>query len=142
MNLYKKCTAKPYPFLVIGATLASDRPSRFRKNLLERIQKLIMTIDDEIRDEEPQFDINREAAKIPALSSEKIDKNEHLTGEEILPPDQSTLEFRINGTTCLLIIPFFATSPILFSILHLLILEPPLSFQTPRLLIHAHSRQR
>ena len=37
MNLYKKCTTKPYSFLVIDATLASDNPSRFRKNLLERI---------------------------------------------------------------------------------------------------------
>ena len=37
MNLYKKCTAKPYSFLVIDATLASDNPSRFRKNLLTRI---------------------------------------------------------------------------------------------------------
>ena len=37
MNLYKKCTAKSYSFLVIDATLASDNPSRFRKNLLERI---------------------------------------------------------------------------------------------------------
>ena len=37
MNLYKKCIAKPYSVLVIDATLASDNPSRFRKNLLERI---------------------------------------------------------------------------------------------------------
>ena len=37
MNFYKKCTAKPYSFLVIDATLASDNPSRFRKNLIERI---------------------------------------------------------------------------------------------------------
>ena len=37
MNLYKKCTAKPYSFLVIDATLASDNSLRFRKNLLERI---------------------------------------------------------------------------------------------------------
>ena len=51
MNLYKKCTAKPYSFLVIDTTLASDNPLRFRKNLLERIQKLNMTIDDKIRDE-------------------------------------------------------------------------------------------
>ena len=33
MNPYKKCTAKPYSFLVIDATLALDNPSRFRKNL-------------------------------------------------------------------------------------------------------------
>ena len=37
MNLYKKCTAKPYSFLVIDTTLASDNSLRFRKNLLERI---------------------------------------------------------------------------------------------------------
>ena len=37
MNLHKKCTAKPYSFLVIDATFALDNPSRFRKNLLERI---------------------------------------------------------------------------------------------------------
>ena len=37
MNLYKRCTSKPYSFLVIHPTLASDNSSRFRKNLLERI---------------------------------------------------------------------------------------------------------
>ena len=64
MNLYKKWSAKPYWFLVIDTTLASDNPSRFRKNLLERILKLIMTIDDKIRDEKLQQDVNGEAAKI------------------------------------------------------------------------------
>ena len=47
-----------------------------------------MTIGDKIRDEKLQHDINREAAKVTALSSGKIDKYECLTGEEILPPDQ------------------------------------------------------
>ena len=37
MNLYKKCTAKLNSFLVFDATLASDNPSRFRKNILEII---------------------------------------------------------------------------------------------------------
>ena len=37
INLFKKCTVKPYSFLVIDTTLASDNSSRFRKNLLERI---------------------------------------------------------------------------------------------------------
>ena len=37
VNLYKKCTAKPYTFLVIDVILASDNPLRFRKNLLKRI---------------------------------------------------------------------------------------------------------
>ena len=43
-----------------------------------------MTIDDQIRDEKLQYDINREAAKMSAFSSKKIDKYEYLTGEEIL----------------------------------------------------------
>ena len=51
MNLYNKCTAKPYSFLVIDATLASDNLLCLRKNLLEKIQKFIMTTDDKIRDE-------------------------------------------------------------------------------------------
>ena len=46
-----------------------------------------MTIDDKIRDEKLQCDINREAAKISALTFGKIDKYEYLTGEEILPFD-------------------------------------------------------
>ena len=37
INLFKKCTAKPYSFLFIDATLTSDNPLRFRKNLVERI---------------------------------------------------------------------------------------------------------
>ena len=44
-----------------------------------------MTINDQIRDEKLQYNINREAAKILALSSNKIDKYEYLAGEEILP---------------------------------------------------------
>ena len=44
-----------------------------------------MTIDDKIRDEKLQYHVNREAAKISALSSDKIHKYEYLTGENILP---------------------------------------------------------
>ena len=44
-----------------------------------------MTIEDQIKDKKLQYDINREAAKISALSSDKIDKYEYLTVEEILP---------------------------------------------------------
>ena len=44
-----------------------------------------MTTDDKIRDEKLQYDINREASKISALSSGKICKYKYLTGEEILP---------------------------------------------------------
>ena len=44
-----------------------------------------MTIDDQTRDKKLEYDINREAAKLSALSSGKIGKYEHLTEEEILP---------------------------------------------------------
>ena len=47
-----------------------------------------MTINDQIRNEKLQYDINREAAKISALSSGKIHKYEYLTGEDILPSNQ------------------------------------------------------
>ena len=36
MNLYEKCVAKSYSFLLIDITFALDNPSRFRKNFLER----------------------------------------------------------------------------------------------------------
>ena len=47
-----------------------------------------MTIDDQIRDEKLQYDINRGAAKISALSSNKIHKYKYLTSEDILPVNQ------------------------------------------------------
>ena len=50
-----------------------------------------MTINDQIRDEELQYDINREASKISALSSGEIHKYEYLTGEDILSPYQQQI---------------------------------------------------
>ena len=50
-----------------------------------------MTINDQIRDEKLQYDINREAAKISALSSGEIRKYEYLTGEDILPSNQQQI---------------------------------------------------
>ena len=57
-----------------------------------------MTIDDKIKDEKIQYDINREAAKISPLSSGKIDKYEYLTGEEILPSDRSRIIEQVKFT--------------------------------------------
>ena len=50
-----------------------------------------MTINDQIRDEKLQHNINREAAKISALSSGKIHKYEYLTGEDILSSNQQQI---------------------------------------------------
>ena len=51
----------------------------------------IMAINDQVRDERLQYDINWEAAKISALSSGKIHKYEYLTGEDILPSNQQQI---------------------------------------------------
>ena len=50
-----------------------------------------MTTEDQYRNEKLRYDINREAVKISALSSGKIDKYEYLTGEEILPSTQQQI---------------------------------------------------
>ena len=44
-----------------------------------------MRINDQIRDEKLRYDINKEAAKLSALSSGKVHKYEYLTGEDMLP---------------------------------------------------------
>ena len=50
-----------------------------------------MAIDDQIKDEKRQYNIDLEAGKISALSSDKGDKFEYLTGEEILPSNQKQI---------------------------------------------------
>ena len=50
-----------------------------------------MTIDDRIKDEKLQYNINKKAAKISALSSGKLQTYEYLTGEDILPSNQQQI---------------------------------------------------
>ena len=50
-----------------------------------------MTINDQIRDEKQQYDINRKAAEISTKSSGKLHKYEYLTGEDILPSNQQQI---------------------------------------------------
>ena len=40
-----------------------------------------MTLDDKIRDEKLQYDVNREAAKMSSLPSDKTEKYEYLTNK-------------------------------------------------------------
>ena len=72
MNLYEKFTTKSHSFLFNDTNLASDNTLRFRYSLLEKVLKVIMAIDEKIRDEKLQYNINTEAAKI-ALPPGKID---------------------------------------------------------------------
>ena len=57
-----------------------------------------MTINDQGRDEKVQYDINREAAKISALSPSKIHKYEYVTGEDILPYNQPKIIEQVKFT--------------------------------------------
>ena len=50
-----------------------------------------MTINDQIKDEKLEYDINRGAAKISALSSRKLHNYEYLTGGDILPSNQQQI---------------------------------------------------
>ena len=52
-----------------------------RKNLSERIPKIILTTDDKIRNKKLQHDISRGASEAAALSSNKTEKKEYRTGE-------------------------------------------------------------
>ena len=50
-----------------------------------------MTINDQIRDEKLRYDINREVAKISALTSKQFSKYEYLAGEETFPSNQKQM---------------------------------------------------
>ena len=77
IKIYKKCTNELYSFLLNDTTLASDNLLRFRKKIF-LIHNKIMINNDQIRDEKLKYNINRETAKISALSSGEIDKYEIL----------------------------------------------------------------
>ena len=74
MNLYKQFTVKPYFFLVINTTLASNNPFHFKKNLLERIQKLNITIDDIIRDKNCNMKLREKQQKYQHYHQVKLIK--------------------------------------------------------------------
>ena len=96
IKIYRECTKEPYNFLTIDTTLPSTNPLRFRKNLFDTLQKMTLTdhikiLDRKIKQNESHYDLDREAAKISALSSNNLDKYELLTGEDLdLKP--STIE--------------------------------------------------
>ena len=43
----------------------------------------VKILDDKIKSNKPQYDLDREATKISALSSKDLDKYEYLTGEDL-----------------------------------------------------------
>ena len=95
VRIYRECTRKPYSFLTIDTTLPASDPLRFRKNLLPSYKNdsnyQTKILDKKIMQREVQYDLDRKAAKISAVSSKNLDKYEYLTGEE-LGLEPSTVE--------------------------------------------------
>ena len=88
MKMYKKCTSGSYSFLTIDTTLPANDPLRFRKKSFRFIIKVTLTaelniLDDKIKANQAQYDLDREAAKISSLSSDELEKYEYLTGEDL-----------------------------------------------------------
>ena len=86
MKIYRECTNKPFSFLTINTTLLANDPLRFRKNCFTLIKMTvsdqIKILDKKIKQNEAQYDLDRKAAKISALSLRNL-KYEYLTGEDL-----------------------------------------------------------
>ena len=88
IKIFRECTKEPYNFLTIDTTLPSSNPLRFRKKLFDTLQNMTVTDDikvlnRKIKQNEAQYDLDREAGKIYALSSNNLDQYEYLTGEDL-----------------------------------------------------------
>ena len=78
MKIYRECTKESYSFLKIDTTLPASDPLRFRKNLLLSYKNdsndQIKSLDRRCKQNEVQYNLDRKAAKISALSSGNLDK--------------------------------------------------------------------
>ena len=95
IKIYRKRTKEPYNFLTIDTKLPASDSLRFRNNLFDSYKNdnnyQIKILNIRFMQNEAQYDLDRKAAKISALSSNNLDKYEYLTGEELrLKP--STIE--------------------------------------------------
>ena len=73
MKLYKDYTKKPYSFLVNDATISSD-------SISDKI-KVNNKIDNRIKPNKAQYNLDRQIAKNLVLSSGNVSKYELLTGK-------------------------------------------------------------
>ena len=87
MKIYRKRTSEPYSFLTIDTTLPANNFFKIKKKSFRFIIKMTLTdelkiLDDKIKENQAQYDLDREAAKISALSSRELDKYEYLNGRD------------------------------------------------------------
>ena len=88
MKIYREWTKEPYSFLTTDTMLTASNPLRFRKKFVSFLIKMTATdqikiLDGKVMQNEAQYDLDRKAAKMSALSSNNLDKYEYLTGEDL-----------------------------------------------------------
>ena len=84
MKTCGNCTSEPYSFLTVDTKLPANDSSIFRFIIkMTLTDELIKILNDKIRANEVQYDLDREVAKIYALSSKELNKYENLTGEDL-----------------------------------------------------------
>ena len=79
MKIYREYTKESYTFFTIDTTLPSRNPLRFRKNLFDALKNMPVTdqikiLDRRIKQNEAKHDLDMEAAKISAFSSNNSNK--------------------------------------------------------------------
>ena len=77
MNICRECTCKPYSFLTIDTTLPADNPLCFRKKIFRFIIKMTLTdeikiLDDKIKANQAEHNLDKKAAEIFALSAGEL----------------------------------------------------------------------
>ena len=86
MKLYYDKTKEPFSFLVKDTTLPSDNLLRFRKNCDKMtVSEKIKKTDNKIEQNQAQYNLDRQTAKISALLSRNIINYEFLRVEDVLP---------------------------------------------------------
>ena len=81
LKIFKKCTKEPFNFLTIDTALPVNNLLILIKMTLTDERKIL---DNKITANQAQYDLDREAAKISALSSKDLlGKYEYLTGEDL-----------------------------------------------------------
>ena len=84
LNIYKECTKEPYSFLTIDTKLPASKKFFFWIFIKMTLTDELKILDDKIKENQAQYDLGREAAKISTLSSKDLlEKNEYLTGEDL-----------------------------------------------------------
>ena len=87
VRIYRECTRKLYSFLTIDTTLPASDSLRFEKICFLLIKMTVTDqlkiIDNKIKVNQSQYDLDRLAAKISAYSSGNLRKYEYLTGEDL-----------------------------------------------------------